>query len=144
MPFLDLNYVAQNPTLIQLCLNIFASLLGLLSTHLIYHPYGAAILKVLLLQPNLDILNSNISDGSQDVILSALTLFNAMSSFAGGAEKRAVMDGFAWGQKVSINTSFFCRIQANHPLFSFSRHVKNYFFFAAGPKQSLIGSQWVG
>lgn len=29
-----------------------------------------------------------------------------MSTFAGGAEKRAVMDGFTWGQKVAVDVVF--------------------------------------
>ncbi|GJJ15662.1 hypothetical protein Clacol_009940 [Clathrus columnatus] len=101
-----LEAATNNPNLIQLCFDILASLLDLLSTHSIDHPYGLAILKVLLSQSNLDTLNSNISNGSQNVILSALKLFSAMSDFGGGAEKRAVMDGFTWGQKANIRTAY--------------------------------------
>ncbi|KIJ29711.1 hypothetical protein M422DRAFT_268838 [Sphaerobolus stellatus SS14] len=84
----------------SLALSVLSALLNLLTTHFIYHDLGLPILKNLLSPNHMRILNSNLVEGSADVILSTLKLLNVMSNFAGGAEKRTVMDEFAWGQKV--------------------------------------------
>lgn len=89
----------------SLCLAVLAALLNLLSTHFVYHALGETVVKTLLSPSHFRQLNNNLSDTSSDLILSTLKLFNAMSNFAGGIEKRAVIDGFAWGQKV-LTTAF--------------------------------------
>ncbi|KAF8590297.1 hypothetical protein K439DRAFT_1512242, partial [Ramaria rubella] len=98
-----------SPNILSLCLTILASLLNLLSSHFIYHPIGETILKTLLSPTHMRQLNSNLSHTSSDLIISTLKLFNAMSDFAGGTEKRSVMDGFAWGQKSLQKLLFFRR-----------------------------------
>ncbi|KAF9517644.1 hypothetical protein BS47DRAFT_469959 [Hydnum rufescens UP504] len=44
-------------------------------------------------------LNAHLGGAQHDLILMTLKLFNAMVGFADGREKRAIMDGFAWGMK---------------------------------------------
>lgn len=46
-------------------------------------------------------LNGYLGGAQADLILVTLKLLNEMVVFAGGREKRAVMDGFAWGLKVN-------------------------------------------
>lgn len=70
-----------------------------------YHTLGGPIIKILLSSSHIQQLNTYLTDASSDLISSTLTLFNTMSNFAGGVEKRSVMDGFAWGQKVYKYTS---------------------------------------
>lgn len=45
-------------------------------------------------------LNAYIGGAQADLILTSLKLLNAMVDFAGGSEKKSVMEGFAWGLKV--------------------------------------------
>ncbi|KAF8519438.1 ribosome 60S biogenesis N-terminal-domain-containing protein [Gautieria morchelliformis] len=97
-----------SPQVSSLCIAVLSALLNLLSTHFIYHNLGEAIIKTLLSSSQIRQLNANLADTSSDLILSTLKLFNAMSNFAGGVEKRSVMDEFAWGQK-SLHKLLFLR-----------------------------------
>lgn len=57
-------------------------------------------MKTFLTLSHIRQLNANLTDTNTDLIISTLKLFNSMTNFAGGIEKRSIMDGFAWGQKV--------------------------------------------
>ena len=57
-------------------------------------------MKTLLTLSHIRQLNANLTDTNTDLIISTLKLFNSMANFAGGIEKRSIMDEFAWGQKV--------------------------------------------
>jgi len=47
-------------------------------------------------------LNSYLGGTHTELILVTLKLFNGMSYFAGGREKKAVLDSFAWEMKVCL------------------------------------------
>ncbi|KAI0269360.1 ribosome 60S biogenesis N-terminal-domain-containing protein [Gloeopeniophorella convolvens] len=88
----------QHPLLAQL-VSVLASLVTLLSTHYTHHKLGHPILKTLLSSEYIFHLNTYLTGSHNELILWTLKLFNAMSSFAGGSEKRAILEGFAWEAK---------------------------------------------
>ncbi|KAF8505077.1 ribosome 60S biogenesis N-terminal-domain-containing protein, partial [Hysterangium stoloniferum] len=101
------------PNIQSLCLGVIACLLDLLSTHFIYHSVAEAIVRTLLLPHHMRQLNANLGETSTDLItLSTLRVFVSMSAYAGGVERRSIMDNFAWGQK-SLQKLFFRRKKTN-------------------------------
>jgi nucleolar pre-ribosomal-associated protein 1 len=74
--------------------------LTLLNTHYTYHTLGIPIVKTLLSPQWIRRLNSYIGGSHTELILVTLKLFNGMSAFGGGRERKSVMDGFAWETKV--------------------------------------------
>ncbi|KAI6044064.1 ribosome 60S biogenesis N-terminal-domain-containing protein [Pisolithus marmoratus] len=84
---------------IALLVTILSSTLTLLSSHLPYHPYGLPIIRTLLSTHWTRRLSTYLGGSHNDVILATLRLFNAMSAFGGGREKKAVFDAFPWDNK---------------------------------------------
>ena len=78
---------------------LLSSLLTLLSVHYTYHPHAQPILRALLSQQWTSHLNTYLSGQHTELVLVTLKLFNALSNFAGGRERRAVLDAFAWEMK---------------------------------------------
>jgi nucleolar pre-ribosomal-associated protein 1 len=85
-----------------LAIAILAALLTLLSQHFIYQSDGDPIIQQLVSSMYMRRLNAHLGGAQHDLILMTLKLFNAMVGFADGREKRAIMDGFAWGMKVRV------------------------------------------
>lgn len=79
---------------------MLSAVLDLLSSQYVYHSLGLPILKILLSPARMRKLNTYVGDRNPELILWTVKLFNSISNFAGGVEKRALMDGFEWGQKV--------------------------------------------
>ncbi|KAH0839437.1 ribosome 60S biogenesis N-terminal-domain-containing protein [Lanmaoa asiatica] len=79
--------------------SLFSSLLSLFSYHLPDHSYGVPIIKMILSPQWLRKLNSYISGGHNEQILAALKLFNAISTFGSGRERRSVFEAFPWDSK---------------------------------------------
>ncbi|TFK65850.1 hypothetical protein BDN72DRAFT_178326, partial [Pluteus cervinus] len=90
---------SRQSSLVALVTSVLAVLLQLLSSHYTFHSLGQPILKALLTPVYLTKINACIAAAHNDSIISALRLFNAMSDFAGGRERKAVMEGFAWELK---------------------------------------------
>ncbi|KAI6003337.1 ribosome 60S biogenesis N-terminal-domain-containing protein [Pisolithus marmoratus] len=84
---------------IALLVTILSSILILLSSHLSYHPYGLPIIRTLLSTHWTRRLTTYLGGSHNDVILATLRLFNAMSAFGGGRERKAVFDAFPWDNK---------------------------------------------
>lgn len=82
-------------------MSLLACLLNLLSIH---HPdqrHGLMILKTLLLPRWYQKLNTHLHGSHSESILVAMKLYTAMSNFEGGRERKAVMEAFAWDNKVA-------------------------------------------
>jgi hypothetical protein len=47
-------------------------------------------------------MNSYIGGANNELIIVTLKLYNVLSSFAGGREKKSILEGFAWELKVRI------------------------------------------
>ncbi|PBK72194.1 hypothetical protein ARMSODRAFT_932579 [Armillaria solidipes] len=86
----------RQTVLISLLLSVLAVTLSLLSSHYTYHSLGHPVVKKLLLSQWTRKLNSYISGSSNDLILSTLKLYNSLSAFARGRERKGVLEAFAW------------------------------------------------
>lgn len=87
-------------SLSALFVSVLASVLELLSFHYTYHPFGFPIVKTLLSSQWMRRLNSHLGGTHNELILVSLRLLNAMSTFGGGRERKAVLDSFSWDAKV--------------------------------------------
>ncbi|KAH7927036.1 hypothetical protein BV22DRAFT_1103957 [Leucogyrophana mollusca] len=92
------EHMSQTSTL-ALPISLLSNMLTLLSSHFPYHSYGIPIIKTLLLPQWMRRLNSYIGGSHNELILVTLKLFNAMSAFGGGRERKSVMDTFHWESK---------------------------------------------
>ena len=81
--------------------SLLACLLNLLSIHYPDQSCGLAILKTLLLPQRYQKLNTHLHGSHSDSILVAMKLYTAMANFAGGREKKAVMEVFSWDKRVA-------------------------------------------
>ncbi|KAJ7175823.1 ribosome 60S biogenesis N-terminal-domain-containing protein [Mycena filopes] len=90
---------ARQPAVIVLILSLTSSLLALLSSHYTFHAAGHPILRTLLTPPWMRKLNSYIGGSHTELLLVTLKLFNSMSAFAGGKERKSILESFAWETK---------------------------------------------
>jgi nucleolar pre-ribosomal-associated protein 1 len=81
--------------------SVFAAILALVSSHYTYHHLGQPIIRTLLAQKWIRKLNIHLGSQFNDLVLSTLKLYNSMSDFAGGKERRQVLESFPWESKVS-------------------------------------------
>ena len=65
-----------------------------------YHQFGLPVIKVLLSAQRIRRLGTYLGGSHNDLILATLKLFNAMSTFGSGRERKAVFDAFPWDNKV--------------------------------------------
>jgi nucleolar pre-ribosomal-associated protein 1 len=98
----------RQPSLLALLISVLSSLLTILSTQYTYHKFGQPILRTLLSPDYLFHLNSYLTGSHNELIIATLKLFCAMSAFGGGCEKRAVLEGVSWENKVSLISPFIC------------------------------------
>lgn len=89
-------------SLIALLVSVLSSLMTILSTQYTHHKLGQPILKKLLSPDYLFYLNSYLTSSHNELIIASLKLFSAMSAFGGGCEKRAILEGFSWDNKVCL------------------------------------------
>jgi len=82
-------------------ISLMSCILNLFSIHYPDQRYGLAILKILFLPQWYQKLNTCLHGSHSESILVTMKLYTAMSSFAGGRERKAVMEIFAWDNKVS-------------------------------------------
>ena len=92
--------VQRQMPLLAVVVGVFSALITLLSSHYTYHSYGQPIIRNLLSQQWTQHLNVYVSGQHTELILVTLKLFNSMSNFAGGRERKSVLDAFAWEMKV--------------------------------------------
>ena len=93
-------FVQRQPSLLALSISVLSSVLTVLTTQYTHHKLGQPILKTLLSPDYLLHLNSYLTGSHNELIIATLKLFRAMSVFGGGYEKRAVLEGFSWENKV--------------------------------------------
>ncbi|KAG6905791.1 hypothetical protein DXG01_000716 [Tephrocybe rancida] len=86
-------------SLYALLVSVLSSLLTLTSSHYTFQALGQPIIKALLTPTYTRRLNSYLGGTHAELILVTLKLFNAMSSFAGGRERKAVLEAFGWELK---------------------------------------------
>jgi len=82
-------------------ISLMSCLLNLLSAHYPDQPYGLAILKTLFLPQWYQRLNTHLHGSHSESILVTMKLYTAMSNFAGGRERKVVMEVFTWDNKVA-------------------------------------------
>jgi len=82
-------------------ISLMSCILNLFSIHYPDQRYGLAILKTLFLPQWYQKLNTYLHGSHSESILVTMKLYTAMSSFAGGQERKVVMEIFAWDNKVS-------------------------------------------
>lgn len=87
-------------SLSALYVSVLSCLLALLSSHYTYQHLGLPIIKTLLAPQWMRRLNAHIAGSHSELILVTLKLVNGMSSFAGGRERKHVMDALHWDHKV--------------------------------------------
>ncbi|GJE99428.1 ribosome 60S biogenesis N-terminal-domain-containing protein [Phanerochaete sordida] len=84
---------------LSLVLSVLSSVIALLSTHYTYHTYASTIIRTILSPQWSSKLNSYLSTTHNELLLVTLKLYNNLSAFAGGRERRAVLDVFPWELK---------------------------------------------
>ncbi|KAF8622432.1 hypothetical protein AX15_007016 [Amanita polypyramis BW_CC] len=89
----------KNTILHVLIVSLLSTVLSLVSSHFTYHAAGYPVLKALLTPPCIRRLNSYLGGSSNELILVSLKLYNVMSMFGGGKERRTVLDSFPWELK---------------------------------------------
>jgi nucleolar pre-ribosomal-associated protein 1 len=98
----------RQPSLLALLISVLSSLLTILSTQYTHHKFGQPVLRTLLSPDYLLHLNSYLTGSHNELIIATLKLFRAMSAFGGGCEKRTVLEGFSWENKVRPVSPFTC------------------------------------
>ncbi|KAL4250925.1 Nucleolar pre-ribosomal-associated protein 1 [Abortiporus biennis] len=89
----------RQQNLLALFASLFANIITLLSSHYTYHALASPIVSTLLTPEWMARLNTNLTSSHNDTILFTLKLFNSLSSFAGGRERKALYESFAWDAK---------------------------------------------
>src|SRR5712671_5726424 len=100
----------RQPSLLALSISVLSSLLTILTTQYTHHKLGQPILKTLLSPDYLLHLNSYLTGSHNELIISTLKLFRAMSAFGGGCEKRDILEGFSCENKVCFVRTFICML----------------------------------
>lgn len=96
----DQAHLNRRSSTLALVLSTLSAALTLLSAHYTDHILGRPIMKTRLQPDRFRCMNSYIGGSHNELIIAALKLYNAMSSFAGGGDKRLVLEGFGWDIKV--------------------------------------------
>ncbi|KAG6828136.1 hypothetical protein H0H92_009090 [Tricholoma furcatifolium] len=86
-------------SLFALIVSLLSALLTLTSSHYTFQALGQPIVKTLLTPTYTRRLNSYLGGTHAELILVTLKLFNVLSSFAGGREKKSVLEAFGWELK---------------------------------------------
>ncbi|KAI0687369.1 ribosome 60S biogenesis N-terminal-domain-containing protein, partial [Cerioporus squamosus] len=90
---------SRQMSLLTVIVGLFSALINVLSTHYTYHVYAQPILRTLLSQQWSQLLNQYLAGQHTDLVLAALKLYNSLTSYGGGRERKAVLDAFAWEMK---------------------------------------------
>ncbi len=98
----NLRSEQRQMSLLTVIVGLLAALVNILSTHYTYHAYAQPILRALLSQQWSQLLNQYLAGQHTDLVLATLKLFNSLTSYGGGRERKAVLDAFAWEIKVRV------------------------------------------
>jgi nucleolar pre-ribosomal-associated protein 1 len=100
-----LIHTQKHGSLNALIISLLSAILSLISVHHTYHAVGHLTIKTLLTPTFMRRLNSYIGGSNKELILVSLKLYNSLSTFAGGRERKAILDAFPWELKVPISVS---------------------------------------
>ncbi|KAF7299108.1 hypothetical protein MIND_00859100 [Mycena indigotica] len=89
----------RQPGTIVPVVSLVSSLLALFNSHYTFHASGLPILRTLISPPWMKRLNSYLGATHNELLLVTLKLFNAMSAFGRGKERKALLESFAWETK---------------------------------------------
>ncbi|KAF8905722.1 ribosome 60S biogenesis N-terminal-domain-containing protein [Gymnopilus junonius] len=96
------NSRSPSSPLTPLILTLLSSLLTLLSAHYPLHPLGHPILRTLLAPARLRTLNAFLGGANNELIITTLRLYNAMSNWAGGRRGRRFWRGLGGKLRLSL------------------------------------------
>ncbi|TDL17669.1 hypothetical protein BD410DRAFT_754176 [Rickenella mellea] len=96
------------PAIEILAISTLACLLTLLSSQFIYQALGQPIIQKLLSSQWMRTLEMHLSGSRTDQALMTMKLLNSISEFAGGKERKALLQAFTWDSKV-MNKLLFMR-----------------------------------
>lgn len=97
---LTYHNVQRQMSLLALVVSVVSCLVTLLSSHYTYHSTCRPILQSILSQKWSTRLNTYLAGTHSELILMTLKLYNGVSAFASGKERKSVLDAFAWETKV--------------------------------------------
>lgn len=103
---------SNQTSVLALVVSVLAAVLNLLSSHYTFHGLGYPIIKALLAPQCTRKLNSFLAGSHNDLILVTLKLFNSISAFASGRERKNVLESFAWETKVG---PYYCPSSCTYP-----------------------------
>ncbi|KAJ3554485.1 hypothetical protein NM688_g3084 [Phlebia brevispora] len=86
-------------SLLSLVISTLSAILSLTSSHYSYHSTAVPIAKALLTSQWSSKLNVYLSMSHNELLLVTLKLYYVLSSFAGGSERRSVLEVFPWDAK---------------------------------------------
>lgn len=78
------------------------AVLLVLNSHSSTYPLGFPIVKLVLASNIIRRLTQYLTSADRSLVLAALKLFGALSSFGTGRDKRTVLEAFPWGSKVKM------------------------------------------
>ncbi|KZT00261.1 uncharacterized protein LAESUDRAFT_688308 [Laetiporus sulphureus 93-53] len=90
---------ARQFSLLVSIVSVLSSMLVLLSSHYTYHALAEPILRSTLSSQWAPRLNSYLGGSHTELLLVTLKLFLSLSNFAGGRERKTVIEVFAWETK---------------------------------------------
>lgn len=86
--------------LLSLVVSVLSSMITLLSAHYLYQPLAQPIVKSLVSPQYSHRLNTYLGGSHNDLVLVTMKLFNSLSNFASGRERKTTFEVFAWETKV--------------------------------------------
>lgn len=89
----------KQPPVVALLVSVMICLITLLSSHFEHHDSCQAIIRTLLSEQWSQHVNSNLAGTHNELILVTLKLLHAISHFAGGRERKAIIDALSWDAK---------------------------------------------
>ncbi|RPD59503.1 hypothetical protein L227DRAFT_654118 [Lentinus tigrinus ALCF2SS1-6] len=90
---------ARQTSLLTVIVGLLSALINILSTHYTYHAHAQPILRALLSPQSSQYLNQYLAGQHTDLVLATLKLFNSLTNYGSGRERKAVLDAFAWETK---------------------------------------------
>ncbi|EMD38681.1 hypothetical protein CERSUDRAFT_94218 [Gelatoporia subvermispora B] len=86
-------------SLLSLIVAVLSAIISLLSFHYTDYSLAVPLIRTLLSSNCTHKLNSYLGSSHTELILVTLKLFNSLSDYAGGRERKAVLEAFAWDTK---------------------------------------------
>ncbi|KAF9480206.1 hypothetical protein BDN70DRAFT_833085 [Pholiota conissans] len=90
------NATMRQSSVVALIVSVLSSVLTLLSAHYTDHALGQPVMKTILVPTRLRQLNSYLGGSNNELIIVVMKLYNVISNFAGGHDRKAVLEGFGW------------------------------------------------